>query len=109
MSPDESGLERSRPEKHSGFGANHAPSSGLVRRESALLVPLERSGLTTPFANQAVAGAGLLTIVLLSGIGVLCYSGVCRALTLEISVWVMLAIFAAAAASTQDCRWAFIC
>jgi uncharacterized membrane protein YfcA len=105
MFPNESVLECADPGKNSGFVANRSKTPASIVSEPARIVPFNRPDLAppmspvSPLARQAVAGAGLLTILLFSCISLLCYSGVCRALSLQTSIWVMLAIFAAATVS----------
>jgi uncharacterized protein len=101
---DKSALERSPSETHFTFPTNRQTDAGYVGLGPASVTLFEKPDLTEPRAARSRlanhdAGAGLLTLLLVSGIGILCYSGVCRAFSLEISVWVMLAIFAAATVS----------
>jgi uncharacterized protein len=105
MVPDQSASERFAPGKYPQLGTNRAAGPGWVGQEPARAALFDKPGLAEPPATRSrlaslAAGAGLLTILLTSGVGVLCYSGICRALTQEISVWVMLAIFAAATVSS---------
>jgi uncharacterized protein len=105
MFPNKSGLEHPGLGRHSACGAGRPNGTNLAEREPARVAPFESLAVAptvsgTCLANRVAAGAGLLTILLLSGISLICYSGVCRAFALEISIWVMLAIFAAATVSS---------
>jgi uncharacterized protein len=99
-------LERTSQETNSRFGDDRSTAPASVVSERGCVVPFHRPDPAPPLpptsqlTSQAVAGVGLLTILLLSCISLLCYSGVCRALSLQTSIWVMLAIFVAATVSS---------
>jgi uncharacterized protein len=74
--------------------AQAQPGYAVARLGAAHVMPF--SARHPLLANQAAAGSGLLTIMMVSLISLACYSGACHVFASQISIWVMMAIFVAA-------------